>query len=123
MTLSAADRKRNRDWGKAFERRVAKFFGTIRTALSGSNSGGTASDTRHEVFYIEAKGRAKHAVRTLFDDTKEKANKEGKYPIVALGDRGKHGILLCIHTGDCETWEELWEKLTRMTKKPERSSD
>ena len=57
--LSHAERskitRRTNGRAKAYERRVAKFFGTKRTPLSGSNSGHTHSDTLHPRLYIEVK--------------------------------------------------------------------
>ncbi len=45
-----------RNDGKIYERRVAKFFGTNRTPLSGINSRhDTHSDTLHPSLYIEVK--------------------------------------------------------------------
>lgn len=53
---SAMDsRARARSRGKAFESRVAKFFQTRRTPLSGINSGHTGSDTLHPDLFIECK--------------------------------------------------------------------
>jgi hypothetical protein len=49
---------------------------------------------------IEAKYRERHAVRTLFDATKNPARKEGKTPVLALIDKGRPGFLLCIHSDD-----------------------
>ncbi len=40
---------------KTYERKVAKFFGTHRTPLSGGASRHTRSDTLHAKLYIEAK--------------------------------------------------------------------
>ena len=51
----------NKRW-KAYERRVAKFFGTKRTPLSGINSGhSTHSDTLHPRLYLEVKSAAANA--------------------------------------------------------------
>ncbi len=57
--LSHAERskitRRTSGRAKKYELRVAKFFGTKRTPLSGSNSGHTHSDTLHPRLYIEVK--------------------------------------------------------------------
>ena len=86
---------------KARERKIAADFGTKRTPLSGINSGhNTHSDTLHERVYIELKYRAKHSVLTLYRDVKEKAEKEGKLPVVALAEKGKAGFWLLLHSDD-----------------------
>lgn len=67
---------------KSFEREVAKHFGTKRVPLSGSNSGhNTNSDTLHPKLYIECKVRGKSAIWTLFEDTRNKAKVEKKFPL------------------------------------------
>ena len=92
-----------RNTWKQGERRVAKFFGTKRVPLSGSNSGHTASDTMHHRLFIEVKHRARHAIRTLYDKTKALAKKEDKIPMVCLIDKNRPGFLICIHSDD---WDE-----------------
>jgi hypothetical protein len=44
---------------KAVERRVARFFGSERTPMSGGNSKHTRSDSLHPRLYIEVKSRKK----------------------------------------------------------------
>jgi hypothetical protein len=50
--------RRSLDRSKAHERRVARWFGTERTPLSGGASRHTRSDTLHPKLYIEVKGAA-----------------------------------------------------------------
>ena len=83
---------------KAGERRVAAYFGTLRTSLSGGNSKITRSDTMHPRLFIETKHRASHAVRTLYDETAKQAKVEGKTPVVALIDKNKAGFLVVVHS-------------------------
>ena len=97
-----------RNTWKQGERRVARFFGSERTPLSGGNSGHTRSDTLHPRLFIETKMRKVHAVRTLHDETKELAKKEGKIPVVALIDKNRPGFLLCVHSDD---WAEVLDAL------------
>jgi hypothetical protein len=85
---------------KARERQIAADFGARRTPLSGGNSGHTRSDSLHETLYIEAKGRKSHAAIKLYDDTKELARREGKTPVVALWQPGRHGYLLVVDPRD-----------------------
>lgn len=74
---------------KSLERRVAAFFHSIRTPLSGSNSHhDTESDTLHEALYIECKQRKASGAVALFRDTEAKARKEKKIPVVALQQTG-----------------------------------
>jgi len=85
---------------KAVERKVAKFFNTERTPLSGGNSKITRSDTLHPNLFIECKYRVRHAVISLWRDTAEKAKKENKIPVVALVEKNKEGIWLMVHSKD-----------------------
>jgi hypothetical protein len=104
-----------RTW-KRYEQEIAAFFGSTRTPLSGGNSKHTRSDTLHERIYAEVKGRKKHSAVTLWDKTKAEAVKEGKIPVVALVEEGRHGFWLMIHSSDlvdvareretAEAWEE-----------------
>jgi len=89
----------NKVW-KSFERTVSKFFGTTRNPLSGGNSKHTQSDTLHPNLYIECKYRKKSSLSTLFKDTRMKAIKEGKTPIVCTKQKGEPGFLITIHNDD-----------------------
>jgi len=88
-------------WKKA-EGRVASLFGARRQVLSGSSGRDdlTSSDSTHPRLFIEAKYRERHATRSLFDETKTLAKKEGKTPLVALIDKARPGCLVCIHCDD-----------------------
>jgi len=85
---------------KQFERRVADFFHGQRNPLSGSNSKHTRSDVIHDTLYIECKQRKKHTVVTLWDDTKRKAVKENKTPVVCLSEKNRPGFWIVIHSDD-----------------------
>jgi hypothetical protein len=91
----------SRTWKKA-EARVAALIGARRQVLSGSSGRDdrTKSDSTHARVFVEAKYRQRHAVRSLFDDTKAKACKEDKTPVVALIDKGRRGCLVCVHSDD-----------------------
>lgn len=86
-------------WKKA-EGKVAKFFGSTRTPLSGGNSKITRSDSLHPSIYIENKYREKHAILKLYDDTAEKAKKEGKLPIITLEEKGRSGFWMILKSED-----------------------
>ena len=58
-----------------------------RTPLSGGNSKITRSDVIHDELFIECKLKKKHAVISLWDETKKLAEKEGKTPVVALCEK------------------------------------
>ena len=92
------------------EREAAAIFGTRRQY--GSGSGGredqTCSDSVHPRLYIEQKLRAVHAVLTLWRDTKAKAHKEGKDPVVVLSEKGKAGQWLLIHEADMPAVVANW---------------
>ncbi len=91
----------SRTWKKA-EARVAALIGARRQVLSGSSGRDdrSQSDSTHPRIFVEAKYRQRHAVRSLFDETKAKARKEGKTPVVALIDKGRPGCLICVHSDD-----------------------
>lgn len=85
---------------KAFERRVARFFGTERNALSGGNSKVTRSDSLHPSLFIEAKQRKRFAAVRLWDATKRLADRERKTPVVCLSEKGRPGFWILIHSDD-----------------------
>ena len=90
----------HRSTWKSSERRIASFFGTQRTSLSGGNSKITRSDTMHKGLFIEAKLREKHAVVSLWRETKLLADKEKKTPVIALNEKGKEGFWIMCHSSD-----------------------
>ncbi len=52
---------------KNVERRIAKRFGTVRTPLSGSNSGITKSDTLHKFIFNEIKhGNSSYMINAIW---------------------------------------------------------
>lgn len=83
---------------KAFERRVARFFGTERNALSGGNSKLTRSDSLHPSLFIEAKQRKRFAAVRLWDATKQLADRENKTPVVCLSEKGRPGFWVLVHS-------------------------
>lgn len=85
---------------KAFERVVAKFFGCQRNSLSGGNSKVSRSDTTHSKFFIECKLHASPAIWSLYEETREKAKKEKKLPVVAVRKKNKEGFLVCVHSNN-----------------------
>ena len=86
----------NKSNWKGMERRVAKFFGTERTPLSGGNSKHTRSDTLHDFLFIECKKRKSMSIVKLFDSIKKLAADEGKYPVLAITETGRRGFLLVV---------------------------
>ena len=85
---------------KAIERKVASYFFSKRTPLSGGNSGHTRSDSLHSTLFIETKYRIKHSAVQLWHKTAVLAKKEDKIPVVALCEKGKRGFWLVIHASD-----------------------
>ena len=88
---------------KAFERRVARFFGTERNALSGGKSKLTRSDSLHPKLFVEAKQRKRFAVVRLWDATKRLADREQKTPVVCLSEKGRPGFWILVHSDDLKT--------------------
>ena len=85
---------------KNIERKIASFFGSERTPLSGGNSKITRSDSLHDLLFIETKYRVRHSAVTLWRDTKGKADVENKIPVVCLSEKGKQGFWVMCHSGD-----------------------
>ncbi len=81
---------------KAFERRIAKSLGTVRTPLSGKASRHTSSDTLHPDLYVESKTRATLVVDHWFSLVADAAKLEFKTPILALHRRGARRTLAVI---------------------------
>lgn len=102
--------KPSKHW-KAVERRVAEFFGCKRQRCSGSSGieGLSRSDSTHEKLFIETKYRKSHSVRTLYEETKVLAKKEGRVPVLALADHGKPGFLVVVHSSDLRAFLDATE--------------
>jgi hypothetical protein len=82
---------------KETEREVAKAFGTTRAPVCNNL---THSDTFSDVLYIEVKKRKRFWIWGLFEDTKKKALKEKKVPVVAIKQKGRKGFLILIRPED-----------------------
>ena len=95
---------------KTIESRIARFFGSERTPLSGGNSKHTRSDSLHPRIFVEAKYRQKHSAVTLWRETAALAKKESKIPVVALSEKGKSGFWLLVHSDDLSSVAELQAK-------------
>ncbi len=87
---------------KFAEDALARLFGTRRRPLSGSGSAsGGSDDAMHKTLYLESKyGKQCNAFWNLYRDTKAKATKEGKTPVIGLQEPRTHGVLLVIHSAD-----------------------
>jgi hypothetical protein len=90
-----------RTWQQA-EGRAAALFGARRQVCSGSSGREdlTDSDSTHPTLFIESKLRARHVSRTLHDETKRLATKEGKVPVLALFNKNRPGFLVVTHSDD-----------------------
>lgn len=101
---------------KSFERDVAKYFGTKRVPLSGSNSGhNTNSDSLHPSIYIECKVRSKISLWQLFIDTESKSKVEKKIPVVAIKQKGGKGYLLIIRPEDLDKIHKIKEEYSDLS--------
>lgn len=87
---------------KRHERKVARFFGALRTPLSGGASRHTASDTLHGRLFVETKSRKRHAVVELWKRVRQAAKREGKLPVVALTSPGERGFWIVVHCDDLD---------------------
>lgn len=90
---------------KAFERRIAKSLGTVRTPLSGGASRHTRSDTLHPDLYVECKTRKHSLVHTLFLLACKQAKVERKIPVMAMHVTRSHTTLAII---DWDFFLKLW---------------
>jgi hypothetical protein len=114
--------KPTKSW-KAVERRIARRWGTDRTPMSGGNSKHTRSDTLHKEAYIEIKHRAEFSVINLWMDTKKKADKEDKVPIVALHKKGSSFVHYLIEENDLLKVVDLFRKSQRKVLKAKSDDD
>lgn len=103
---------------KAVERRVAKFFGGVRNTLSGEQGGGDVAivtrwddegrpieQTPHPTYFVDSKHckeRLNPSVWTLMKETREKARREKKIPILVLHRLHQKQYILCIDLRDIE---------------------
>jgi hypothetical protein len=90
-----------RTWQRK-EQQAANLFGSRRKVLSGSSGRDdeTRSDSVHPRLFVETKLRASSATRSLWEQTKALARREGKVPVLALYAKGKPGALLVVHEDD-----------------------
>jgi len=85
---------------KAYERRLASDWGTVRNSLSGSNSKVTASDSHHPRLFLEGKLNANSPFWRLYLKAKPLADKEGKAVVLCLGKKHHPGYILSFHRDD-----------------------
>lgn len=85
---------------KAFERRVAADWNTVRNSLSGSNSKMTASDSLHDRIFLEGKLNAESPFWRLYLKAKPLADKEGKAVVLCLGKKHQKGYVVAFHVDD-----------------------
>jgi len=89
----------NGTW-KALERKVAKLLGGTRNPLSGGASRHTRGDVIHPTLYVECKLRQKLSIWAWFEDTRQKAEKEHKKPILVIKEKSKKGELVVLDITD-----------------------
>jgi len=89
------------NWKEA-ERRLGRIFKVRRRIGSGAYEGEGRDDCLHPILYLENKQLKAPAIWTLFEDTKRKADKENRIPVIGIQKNKKHGILLVIHSSDFE---------------------
>jgi hypothetical protein len=96
---------------KAVETRVAKKYGEKRQIGSGSlgRAERSRSDSTHETLYVETKYREWTAARTWYDDTRIKAKKEKKIPVLILVDKGRPGFLVVVEAKNLKAVADLYD--------------
>ena len=100
---------------KAFERRIAKSLGTVRTPLSGRHSRITAGDTLHTHMLVECKCTALSTTCKLFRKTRTLARVEDKIPVLALHQKRFPGAVAVI---DWDFFLELYDAKVRQEEFP-----
>ena len=95
---------------KAFERRIAKSLGTVRTPLSGGASRHTTSDTLHPDLYVECKQRKTSLLHGLFISIRRQARVERKFPVLASHRKGSPNTLAVV---DWCFFLKLWKAYDR----------
>jgi len=80
---------------KKFERTVARFFGCERT---GPMQDKDANDINHHCLHVQCKHNKRIALLTIWDAAKRASN--GKIPVVAVKQKGRHGFWLFLHSSD-----------------------
>jgi hypothetical protein len=95
----------HRSTWKRRERDGAGLFGARRQPGSGSSGRAdqTRSDSTHPRIYVETKLRAASGVRTLWEETRDRARREGKTPCLVIYSKGKPGGLIVAHQDDLAT--------------------
>lgn len=78
------------------------MWGTVRNALSGGNSKLTRSDSLHDRLFISCKHGKRSAFWTLYLEERPKAAKEGKVPVLCLGNMNHEGFLVAFHANDMD---------------------
>jgi hypothetical protein len=99
---------------KVKERQAAKFFGSERNPLSGRCGKHSASDSLHEVLFIEHKHSVNHAVVNTWKKAKTLADAEGKFPVVTLSVAGEKGLWVCCHSRDLTAIAHQREKARKI---------
>lgn len=97
---------------KAFEREIAKIFGSFRVPLSGINSRHNAGDVIIPDGFsmlVECKTRAGSLHWTMFNEAQKDAEKNKVDPtrtLLFFKQKSKHGYIV---TMDGELFEKIWE--------------
>lgn len=95
----------NKSNWKGFEREASTMFNTKRAPVCNNV---THSDTFSDTLYIECKKRKRFWIWGLFEETKAKALKEKKIPLVAIKQKGKKGFLVLCRPEDlCQITNSL----------------
>lgn len=72
---------------KAFERDIAKQFGTSRQLMKGTAE---KADIQHPVFHVDCKLQQRWSIAKWFRDLRGSADKVGKIPLLVVREPKKH---------------------------------
>lgn len=89
-------RRNVKDRWKRVERLIAKFFGTVRTPLSGINSRHTGSDTLHKRLFVEVKNRKTEPIYRPMREVTVLGKKEKKIGLMVYQPPGAKDFIVCI---------------------------
>lgn len=108
---------RNQQWKEA-ERKLASLFGTKRRPLSGmthNTHGDGGDDCMHDKLFLESKytGDSRspyNALFKLYEDTRTKANKEKRIPVLGIRKKSAKGVILAFNSEDLPAILEEYAK-------------
>lgn len=113
-------KKTSRSAWKRREAQAAALVGARRQRCSGSSGRPdcSRSDSTHPSLFIETKLRMSHAARKLHDAVKIHAEREHKTPVLMLADKGRPGVLICVHSDHLDAFVRAYLESIEQREEP-----